>query len=216
MVAHRQILLACLGAFLAQTCSGYASVARTHSRVAAVSRVRDVIACAPPAAGVVVPPIVSECGYDHRPLANALAKGDLLEADAITRATLIGLGGEQAVMRGFVYFTEVKKLPYKDMATIDGLWRAYTDNKQGFSVQSKYFNSPRIANNLIALYKRIGWSNKEAKLLRWTSGDGNEFIYDNDVAPAGHLPLTSTLRGTRLLLELMKHPAIVEASKTVK
>lgn len=207
------ILLACL--LLAQTCSGHASVARTRSRVAAVSRARGLVACAPPAA-VVAPPIVSECGYDHQPLANALAKGDLLEADAITRATLIGLGGEQSVMRGFVYFTEVKKLPYKDMATIDGLWRAYTGDKQGFSVQSKYFNSPRIANNLVALYKRIGWSNKEDKLLRWTSGDGNEFIYDNSVAPAGHLPLTSTLRGTRLLLELMKHPAIVEASKTVK
>lgn len=213
----RQILNACLGALLlVQVCNGYASVARTHSRVATVSRTSGATACAPPAAAVVVPPIVSECGYDHQPLADALAKGDLLEADAITRATLIGLGGEQTVTRGFVYFTEVKKMPYKDMATIDGLWRAYTDNKQGFSVQSKYLNSPRINGNLVALYKRIGWSNKEEKLLRWTSGDGNEFIYDNSVAPAGHLPLTSTLRGNRLLLELMKHPAIVEASKTVK
>lgn len=161
------------------------------------------------------PVLESECGFDHSPLAEALAKGDLLEADRLTRDGLIRLAGEQAVVREFVYFTEVKKIPYKDMATVDRLWRSYTQDKQGYSVQAKILRSPRVGNDLIQLYKRIGWSKPEGTLLRWTSGNGNEFIYNNDEAPAGHLPLTSTLRGTRLLKELMEHPAIVDASKTL-
>lgn len=40
--------------------------------------------------------------------------------------------------------------------------------------------------------------------LRWFGA--NEFIYDVDKAPKGHLPLTSALRGTTLLKELMMHP----------
>ncbi|CAN0577152.1 unnamed protein product, partial [Ectocarpus sp. 12 AP-2014] len=40
--------------------------------------------------------------------------------------------------------------------------------------------------------------------LRWFGA--NEFIYDVDRAPRGHLPLTSALRGTTLLKELMMHP----------
>lgn len=40
--------------------------------------------------------------------------------------------------------------------------------------------------------------------LRWFGA--NEFIYDVDKAPKGHLPLTSALRGTTLLKELLTHP----------
>lgn len=40
--------------------------------------------------------------------------------------------------------------------------------------------------------------------LRWFGA--NEFIYDVDKAPKGHLPLTSALRGTTLLKQLMAHP----------
>ena len=187
-----------------------------HVRVATgATRIgRSIVACAP-AEPVTPPPIESECGFDHSRLHEALKKGDLLEADRLTRDALIKLAGEQAVLREFVYFTEVKKIPYKDLATVDALWRAYTGNKQGYSVQAKILRSPRVAGDLVALYKRIGWSKADGQLLRWTAGQGNEFIYDNEIAPQGHLPLTSTLRGTRLLKELMEHPAIVAASQTV-
>jgi hypothetical protein len=205
------ILLA--AAFLPQ-CASYASGAsgsRLHR--GAASFARPVVACAPVA--VSAPPLESECSFDHTPLARALEKHDLLEADAITRDAIIKLAGDQAVMREFVYFTEVKKLPYKDMATIDALWRAYTNNKQGYSVQCKTLRLRSISEDLPLFYKKIGWSKPDGGLLRWTSGQGNEFIYNNDEAPAGHLPLTSTLRGNRLLTELMKHPAIVAASETL-
>ncbi|KAJ1634686.1 hypothetical protein T492DRAFT_971814 [Pavlovales sp. CCMP2436] len=190
-------------------------IARTSAPRAVVTHARPIVACAPPA-DVVAPALETEIGFDHQPLADALKQGDLLEADRITRETLIGLAGEQSVMRGFVYFNEARKLPYKDLATVDKLWRAYTGDKQGYSVQSKIFRTPKVAKDLIKLYTRIGWSKPSGSLLRWTSSsDGNEFIYNNEEAPAGHLPLTSTLRGTRLLIELMEHPAIIEASQTI-
>jgi len=40
---------------------------------------------------------------------------------------------------------------------------------------------------------------------RWFGAD--EFIYELDKAPKGHLPLTSALRGTQLIKALFKHPA---------
>ncbi|CAN0440601.1 unnamed protein product, partial [Discosporangium mesarthrocarpum] len=52
-----------------------------------------------------------------------------------------------------------------------------------------------------------GWlveSVQVERKLRWFGA--NEFIYDVDKAPKGHLPLTSALRGTTLLKELHNHP----------
>lgn len=49
------------------------------------------------------------------PLAVALQTGDFLEADQITRDALIKLAGEKAVGRGYVYFTDVAKLPEADL-----------------------------------------------------------------------------------------------------
>ena len=42
-------------------------------------------------------------------------------------------------------------------------------------------------------------------LVATRTRQGNEFIYDLEKAPSGHLPLTSTLRGTQLLLGLLNH-----------
>jgi len=45
-------------------------------------------------------------------------------------------------------------------------------------------------------------------LLRWLPEEkSDEFIYDLEKSPKGHLPLTSTLRGTQLLERLMDHEA---------
>lgn len=211
MVATRTLLVSWALVTFASGCArGRVSLAH---RPQCGLRTRGVVTlCAP--ATVTEPALESECDFDHGPLAAALRGDDLLEADRITREALIKLAGEGAVLRNFVYFTEVKNLPYKDIATIDALWRAYTHDKQGYSIQSKILRSPRVAGDLTTLYKRIGWTNKDGTLRRWTADDGNEFIYSNEEAPTGHLPLTNTLRGTRLLTELMAHPAVVAAAKT--
>ena len=80
--------------------------------------------------------------------------------------------------------------------------------KFGFSVQRAAFQSKKVSGNFDNLFERIGWKNKQGSLLRWLpEAKGDEFIYDLEKAPKGHLPLTSALRGTQLLAGLMEHPA---------
>lgn len=119
------------------------------------------------AAGFVTPdapPLIeTECAFDHVPLSIALQTGDFLEADQITRDSLIKLAGEQAVGRGYVYFTEVAKLPEKDLATMERLWLAYSGGKFGYSVQAKELKTKKIGGNLEKLFVRIGWMNDEVR-----------------------------------------------------
>jgi len=154
------------------------------------------------------PKLESACGFDFVPLQTALSTGEFREADQLTRDGLITLAGEAAVTRGYVYFTEVSKLPMEDMATIERLWQHYSEGKFGYAVQAAAFSSKKVDKNTERLFERIGWKNKEGSLLRWLpEAKGDEFIYDLEKAPKGHLPLTSTLRGQQLLTGLLAHPA---------
>ncbi|KAL1527946.1 hypothetical protein AB1Y20_009317 [Prymnesium parvum] len=177
------------------------------SRPAALAR----LACAPfmQVAEVIEPPLMeSSCGFDFVPLLTALQTGEWREADQLTRDALIKLAGSAAVARGYVYFTEAPNLPEEDMATIERLWRAYSGNKFGYSVQRDVFNSKKVGRNFEKLFERIGWKNPDGTLLRWLpEAKSDEFIYDVEKAVPGHLPLTSTLRGTQLLQRLMDHKA---------
>jgi len=153
------------------------------------------------------PALESDCGFDHVPLSIALQSGDFLEADQITRDALIKLAGDSAVSRGYVYFAEVPNLPEADLATIERLWLAYSGGKFGYSVQVKVLQSKKVNNNLEKLFDKIGWRNEKGQLLRWLPEKANnEFIYELDAAPEGHLPLTNTLRGQQLITALFKHP----------
>jgi len=160
------------------------------------------------ATDVETPVIESSCGFDFVPLLTALQTGEFREADQLTRDGLITLAGPAAVQRGFVYWTEVRKLPEADMATMERIWRAYSGNKFGYCVQREAFNSKKVGRDFDKFFDRIGWKNAEGSLLRWLPEEkSDEFVYDVDKAVKGHLPLTSALRGTQLLVGLMEHPA---------
>jgi hypothetical protein len=77
----------------------------------------------------------SDVGMDYVPLATMLATGQFEEADQFTRDALIVLAGSKAAGRDFVYFTEVKRIPSKDLATIERLWVKFSKGKFGYSVQ---------------------------------------------------------------------------------
>ena len=161
-------------------------------------------------AEIVAPKLESSVGFDFVPLLNALQTGEFREADQLTRDGLITIAGETAQKRGFVYFSEVPKLPKEDLATIERLWKTYSEGKFGYSVQAQAYNSKKVDRKLDNLYDRIGWQKEDGdnskKLLRWLpDAKSDEFIYDLATAPVGHLPLTSTLRGTQLLLNLLDH-----------
>ena len=55
--------------------------------------------------------------------------------------------------------------------------------------------------------RKIGWTTTDGEVERKKRWFGaSEFIYDVKKAPDGHLPLTSALRGTSLIKNLLNHP----------
>jgi len=147
----------------------------------------------------------SEIGMDYVPLATMLASGQLAEADQFTRDALIELAGSKDAGRNFVYWTEVKKIPSTDLATIERLWNQFSNGKFGYTVQKRKYKAAK--GNFETYCKKIGWTTTDGDVERKKRWFGaSEFIYDVKKAPEGHLPLTSALRGTSLMKELLEHP----------
>lgn len=151
----------------------------------------------------------SERGIDYVPFATMLAVGDFKGADQFTRDNLIKISGPGSVKRQFVYWTEVKNLPSTDLATMERLWLQFSGGNFGYSVQKRVWDIENA--NFDNYIRRIGWTtidNGNERKLKWFGQ--SEFIYDVEKAPKGHLPLTSALRGTQLMKELMNHPVWVQ------
>jgi GUN4-like len=147
----------------------------------------------------------SERGIDYVPFATMLAVGDFKGADQFARDNLIKISGPGSVRRQFVYWTEVKNLPATDLATMERLWLQFSGGNFGYSVQKRVWEVENA--NFDNYIRRIGWTtidNGNERKLKWFGQ--SEFIYDVEKAPKGHLPLTSALRGTQLMKELMNHP----------
>jgi hypothetical protein len=122
-----------------------------------------------------------------------------------TRDALIVLSGAKALGRTFVYFTEVKKIPSTDLATIERLWNKSSGGKFGYSVQKKKYRQSKGDFELFC--RKIGWSKQDGEYERKKRWFGaSEFTYNVKKAPEGHLPLTSALRGTSLIKKLLEHP----------
>lgn len=151
--------------------------------------------------------IESEVGVSYDLLQQHLARGEWEAADNETRRLLCVLAGEGAAKRKWVYFTEVQFIPGKDLLTIDRLWRTYSADRFGYSVQRRLWK---------ALDKR--WKPFFLK-IDWTYGVNSsfrkfpmEFKWESEAA-VGHLPLTNCLRGTQLFEYLLMHPAFTVFDK---
>ena len=114
---------------------------------------------------------------------------------------LCELAGEEAALREWVYYSEVKFIPAKDLQTMDKLWRAYSRDRYGFSIQRQLWIAGK--QKWGALFKRIAWVAGENNAYKKWPG---EFTWEAD-APKGHLPLTNCLRGTQLFQAVLEHPA---------
>ena len=122
------------------------------------------------------------------------------EADRLTSSILRELAGKVAEKRGYVFYSEVKNMPGKDLETLDRLWKIYSQGKFGFSIQAKLLNS--VGKRYDLLWPRIGWK-KDGIWTRYPSA----FSWSLD-APDGHMPLVNQLRGVRLMDSILKHPSI--------
>lgn len=142
----------------------------------------------------------SSCDFDYSDLQRALLKEHFEEADRLTSRALRELAGDQAVQRGYVYFSEVPAMEALDLTTIDRLWIAYSQGRFGFTVQARLLRS--LNGRYERLWPRIGWKTDGV----WTRYPGS-FQWSMD-APEGHMPLVNQLRGVRLMDALLQHPGL--------
>mmetsp|Transcript_17118 Transcript_17118/g.22224 ORF Transcript_17118/g.22224 Transcript_17118/m.22224 type:complete len:220 (+) Transcript_17118:38-697(+) len=208
MVRFTKSLLLAIGS--AAVVSAFSPERSNSAYVSSASRLFD----APPASATpsgsvldseIPTKLPSAVGKDYVPLATMLATGQLVEADQFTRDALIEISGAKAKGRNFVYWTEVKNIPSEDLATIERLWNQFSGGKFGYTVQKKKWRQSK--GDFEAFCRKIGWTTKDGEVERKKRWFGaSEFIYDVKKAPEGHLPLTSALRGTPLLKQLLSHP----------
>ncbi|XP_075523704.1 tetrapyrrole-binding protein, chloroplastic [Primulina tabacum] len=138
-----------------------------------------------------------------------LSDQNFRQADEETRRLLIVLAGESAQKRGYVFFSEVQFIPESDLKTIDELWRKYSDNKFGYSVQKKIWK--KVNKDFTKFFIKVMWMKKlessEVEQYNYRSFP-TEFMWDMDENMVeGHLPLTNALRGTQLLNCILNHKA---------
>ena len=142
----------------------------------------------------------SEVCFDYAPLQRYLLNESFEEADRFTSSKLRELAGDQAVKRGYVYFSEVESIPSIDLSTLNKLWIVYSRGKFGFTVQAKILNS--VGGSYEKLWPRIGWK-KDGIWTRYPKA----FNWSIE-APSGHMPLVNQLRGVRLMHSLLNHQAL--------
>lgn len=144
-------------------------------------------------------PLKSQANIDYTPLQQLLIQQQFQQADRLTLEKLCELAGSTAIARKWIYFSEVRTFPSKDLQTIDLLWQVYSEGKFGYSVQRKLWLS--VNKNWEKLWPKMGWR----KNGTWTRYP-QEFTWDL-TAPVGHLPLSNQLRGVRMMETLLSHPA---------
>ncbi|XVF65552.1 hypothetical protein PTKIN_Ptkin09bG0258200 [Pterospermum kingtungense] len=138
-----------------------------------------------------------------------LSTQNFRQADEETRRLLIVLAGEAAQKRGYVFFSEVQFISEADLRAIDELWKQYSNNRFGYSVQKRLWQ--KVNKDFTRFFLKVGWMKKldstEVEQYNYRAFP-DEFVWElNDETPEGHLPLTNALRGTQLLNSILSHPA---------
>jgi hypothetical protein len=144
--------------------------------------------------------VSSAAGIDYAGLQNHLMRQEFEAADRLTSESLRQLAGEEAVRRGYVFYSEVAAMPAVDLETLDRLWLVYSQGRFGFSVQGRLLRA--CGGQWERLWPRLGWKLDG----RWTRYPGS-FSWSLE-APDGHMPLVNQLRGVRLMDALLTHPAL--------
>ncbi|XP_039156871.1 tetrapyrrole-binding protein, chloroplastic [Eucalyptus grandis] len=141
-----------------------------------------------------------------------LAAKNFRQADEETRRLLIALAGDAALKRGYVFFSEVQFIAAADLKAIDGLWRRHSGGRFGYSVQKRLWDKSK--RDFTRFFIRLGWMKKldtEVEQYNYKAFP-TEFMWElKEDTPEGHLPLTNALRGTRLLSNILTHPAFADA-----
>jgi GUN4-like/ARM-like repeat domain, GUN4-N terminal len=144
-------------------------------------------------------PLKSTTGVDYQPLQQLLVQQDWLEADKLHNLKFCEAAGDSALVRKWIYFTEVNLVSIADLRTLNALWVAHSLGQFGYSVQREVWLA--TGQKWEKFWPKIHWKDGNS----WTRYPGG---FDWSLAaPRGHLPLSNQLRGIQVMKALMNHPA---------
>ncbi|OCR01832.1 serine/threonine protein kinase [Oscillatoriales cyanobacterium USR001] len=129
-------------------------------------------------------PVVSVLGVKYLTIDNLLASGQWQEADEETANQMLTLVGREK--EGWLRVEDINNFPDEDWQIIDKMWLKYSNERFGFSVQKRIYESlggtqdyHRKVWDLFG--DRVGWRVNK----KWLRYDGIKFV---STAPIGHLP----------------------------
>jgi hypothetical protein len=123
--------------------------------------------------------LASECGIDFTYLRNLLAAQMWREADRETELIMLKIGVRDK--ETCLAVEDIRKIPCRDLQTIDRLWVKYSNGRFGLSVQKNIWLE--VKENPLVFGDRIGWRKEK----RWIADYYSEFDFSLN-APMGHLP----------------------------
>ncbi len=129
-------------------------------------------------------------GQDYKKLRDLLAQGKWQEADQETKRVMLAVAKQEK--EGWLDVEHIDNFPCKDLLAIDQLWVKYSDERFGFSVQKKIYQSLGGTRNYdekiwLAFGDKVGWREDFPSWEYKYSWGGNIITYDKK-SPKGHLP----------------------------
>ncbi len=114
---------------------------------------------------------------DYDPLQNLLRSGKWSEASAMTSTLMLKAGAQ--IEQGYLVEANIRYFPCNDLLTIDKLWRYYSGDRFGLSIQSDIWVSIGGKNqkDVARFERRVGW------------GSAVDNITSRTQVPAGYFPL---------------------------
>ena len=106
---------------------------------------------------------------------------------------------------------EVKTFPTSLLVAIDKLWRQYSDNKFGFSIQKRiYLDLYQSSRSQVvpSTDEKIQESSEFIDRVGWQVDGYKDLTFNLDSAPEGHLPGCWGFRFFGFGWYLMSHPGI--------
>ncbi|MEB3295829.1 MAG: GUN4 domain-containing protein [Synechococcales bacterium] len=148
------------------------------SPLASLAQPQPLLATAPSNANLPQTPIEelkSSVRIDYEPLQQLLRAGKWEDANQMTSTLMLQAGGQ--LERGYLMAADIRKLPCADLRTVDKLWRYYSRDRFGYSVQAGIWIRMRGKNaaDVSRFAGRVGWHRGIANF--------------NLNAQVGHLPL---------------------------
>lgn len=119
----------------------------------------------------------SAVGFDYSNLEKLLSSGEWKTADQETAKIILEILGNQTA--GKIKPEEIKKIPCRDLRTLDQLWTEYSEGRFGFSLQNRIWR--KLDKNYENFGEQVGWL-VSASWLPYAQ------LTFNLTAPLGHLP----------------------------